>query len=309
MAIKVKANNASKAKNRVMGIFVALGVILLIIIVTMISTAENKKTISVVRIKEGNGVSANALITEEMVEPYDMYYKEYKAYGTMKFKDGTTRSKIITWDNKDLVLGKRYSAYYQREGTVLFWDSTTKEQTQKNSYLYSMAGELLNIQMTTVDDFGDMVVPGDTLNIRAVYTNTTYDLPSEEAYQLAIDAGLDGVNAVEETVNEMLFSEVSILDMLNGEGNSIFDLYYYYISLGAQEQEALLKDDAFLESVTPASILLEVTSEQVEKYMTVQAKDAKYQITLLPRESSSSIVDSLGGIQEALAGVYSEAGK
>ena len=52
---------------------------------TAISSAETKKTISVVRIKQDSPIAANSLITEDMVEVYPMYYKEFQTYGTMKF--------------------------------------------------------------------------------------------------------------------------------------------------------------------------------------------------------------------------------
>lgn len=302
MALNVKANNASKAKNRVMGIIIALAVIVFVCVMTAISSAENKKTITVVKLKADTSISANALITEDMIEAYDMYYKEFQQYGTMKFSDGTTRSTIVRWEDRDSVVGKRYAAYYLRGNTVLFWDSTLKDQTRKNSYLYSMSGELLNIQMNTVDDFGDMVVPGDTLNIRATYTDVKYDLPTEEAYKLSALEGIS-TNGIETEVTESLFEEVQILDMLNASGNSIFDIYYQYISMTKAEQQACLQDDGFLESVKPASILLEVTAEEVENYMKMQKLGAKYQMTLLPRKSSSSMTDSLSEIQEALAGI------
>ena len=59
----------------------------------------------------------------------------------------------------------------------------------------------------------------------------------------------------------------------------------------------------FRSSIEPKSILLEVTAEEVEHFMTVSAQSATYQITLLPRKGSSAIIDSLGEIQEALRGV------
>ena len=302
MAIGIKATNASRAKNRIIGIGIAIAVIIFVTILTIISSAETRKTITVVRIKDGNSIPANALITENMVEAYDMYYKEFQNYGTMRFSDGSIRGTIVRWDDKDLVLGQRYAAYYMRGGTVLFWDSTLKDQTRKNSYLYSMSGELININMTTTEDFGDMVVPGDTLNIRATYTKTLYDLPTEEAYKLNPDASADNAS-VEVTVVEPLFNEVQVLDMLNSSGNSIFDIYYEYIAMTKAEQQAALQDDNFLNNVKPASILLECTAEEVEHYMELQAKGASYQITLLPRKSSSSITDSLSDIQTALAGI------
>ena len=302
MALQVKANNQSRARNRILGILIALIVVMIITIATAAASAESRKTIAVVRLKDD--ISANALITDDMLEVYDMYYKEYEQYGTMKFSDGTTRSTIVTWNMRDKVVGQRYAAYYLRGNTVLFWDSTIKDQTRKNSYLYSMSGELLNIQMTTTDDFGDMVVPGDSLNIYATYTETNYDLPSEEQYKYQMESGsAQGTSGVEQTKTELMFSEVQILDMLNGSGQSIFDIYYEYISETIAEQQALLSDDSFLQNVQPASILLEVTSEEVERYMKLQSLGASYQMTLLPRKSSSSITDSLSDIQTALAGI------
>ena len=302
MALQVKANNQSRARNRILGILIALIVVMIITIATAAASAESRKTIAVVRLKDD--ISANALITDDMIEVYDMYYKEYAQYGTMKFSDGTTRSTIVTWNMRDKVVGQRYAAYYLRGNTVLFWDSTIKDQTRKNSYLYSMSGELLNIQMTTIDDFGDMVVPGDSLNIYATYTETNYDLPSEEQYKYQMESGsAQGTSGVEQTKTELMFSEVQILDMLNGSGQSIFDIYYEYISKTKAEQQALLSDDSFLQNVQPASILLEVTSEEVERYMKLQSLGASYQMTLLPRKSSSSITDSLSDIQTALAGI------
>ena len=302
MAMKVKTQGSTKFKTRIIGIILSLALIVFVIVMSIISSAEARKTVTVVKLKDDVSISANALITEDMIEPYDMYYMEYKNYGTMSgFSDDKVRSTIVTWADKDIVVGKRYAAYYLREGTLLFWDSTLSDQTRKNSYLYSMTGELLNINMNTVTDFGDMVVPGDTLNIRATYTKKYYNLPDEEAYMIAGGDGYE--DGIEVTQTSMLFSEVTILDMLNSAGNSIFDIYYDYISTTKQEQAALLQDESFLQSVTPASILLEASPEEVEHYMELQSLGATYQITLLARDGSSTIVDSLSEIQEALAGI------
>ena len=302
MAMQVKANNATRVRNRVLGIFVALAVIIFVSVLTAISAAETKKTITVCRIKADAPISANSMITEDMIEAYDMYYKEFEQYGTKDMGDGTKRSVIVRWADKDLVVNKRFAAYYLRENTILFWDSTIKDQTRKNSYLYNMTGELLNIDMTTTGDFGDMVVPGDSLNVRAVYTMTYYNLPTKEAYKLKKDEGGD-IGGVERTVNELLFSEVKILDMLNTNGQSVFDIYYQYIAMSKAQQQAALADSGFLQSVQPASILLEVTSEEVERFMEVNAAGAQYQITLLPRTGSSAMTESLSEIQTALSGI------
>lgn len=298
--MKIKANNTSRAKNRVLGILIAIGIVILVAVITALSAAENKKTIKVVRIKADTPISTNALITEDMIEEYDMYYKEFNQYGTSSnFSDGKKRSVLVRWADKDAVVGKRYAAYFLRQGTVLFWDQTMKQQTKKNSYLYSMDGELLNIHMKTTDDFGDMVVPGDALNIRCSYTKTNYDLPSEEQYKLSLDQG-QSINTAETQVTELLFSEVQILDMLNSEGASIFDIYYDYISASKDKQKEALNNEEFLQSVTPKSILIKCTAEEADRFMEISAKNPSLMMTLLPRTNSSAIIDSLSDIQEAL---------
>ena len=297
MALKVKKSSASRARTRLLGIFIAIIVIVIVCVVTMYSSRENRKTVSVVRLK--TPVSANALITDDMIEEYEMYYKEFNQYGTVTFADGKKRQVVVAWKDKDAIVGKRYAAYYMRKDTVLFWDATVSEQPKKNSYLYSMEGELLNIKMDT-DDFGDMVVPGDSLNIRVSYNKVDYSLPTEEQYKLSEKTG-GSMEPVSTQVTEMLFSEVTVLDMLNSKGNSIFDIYYDYISKSKAEQEKLLKSSEFLKSVKPDTILLEVTAEEADRFMDISSKNPKYLMTLLPRDGSNSIIDSLSDIQTALS--------
>lgn len=302
--MQIKVNSSGRAKSRLFGLLIAIALIIFVCILTAISSAENRKTVSVVRLKES--VSANSMITENMIEEYEMYYKEFEQYGVVSFSDGSRKKSVVTWEDRDMIVNQRYSAYYLRGGTVLFWDSTIKEQTKKNSYLYSMDGELLNIQMNTTD-FGDMVVPGDTLNIRARYTKVNYDLPSEDQYRLSSRSG--NSTAVQETVTEMLFSEVTVLDMLNSSGNSIFDIYYDYISKSKAQQNALLNDEDFLKSVTPKTILLEVTAEEADRFLEMEANSPTYLMTLLPRTGSNSIIDSLAEIQSALNGTNKSSSK
>lgn len=288
--------NRKKVRSRWIGVMLALGLVIIVVILVFLGTAEDRKVVQVVRLKHALG--ANQLITEDDVEAYDMYYKEYISYATVKFKDGKRRSVIINWKDKDAVLGKRYAAYYLRGKTLLFWDSTVKEQTKKNSYLYSIKGELLNLQLNT-DDFGNMAVPGDRLNVRVTYDKTNYDLMSEDEYKLMTKNG-GSASAVTLKTTEPLFKSVPVLDMLNSDGNSIFDIYYAYISKTPKQQAELLKNSEFIKSVKPESVLVEATAEEVDHYAEIQSKSPQYLLTLLPRTGSNSIIDSLGDIQDAV---------
>lgn len=291
--MKTKKTTEDRAKTRVRGIILAILFIVGVCVVYAVASFESRRTIKVVHIKDG-GAGGNCLITDDMIEPYDMNYREFKNSGTLKFSDGTRKQSIVTWANKDKVVGTRYTAYYLRGNTPLYWDSTTKEQTKKNSYLYNMTGELLNIQLNP-DDFGDMIVPGDKINVRVSYAATPTDLPSTENYSTSGSG--DKV-----TVTEKLFNEVEVLDMLNSSGESIFDIYYDFISLTKDEQAKKLEDDAFIKSVKPAKILLEATSEEADNFMRIQEKSPTYLITLLPRTSSNAIIDSLSDVEKKVQG-------
>ena len=61
MALNVKANNATRSRNRLLGIVIAICVIVFVCIMTAISSAETKKVITVVRIKGDSPISANSL--------------------------------------------------------------------------------------------------------------------------------------------------------------------------------------------------------------------------------------------------------
>lgn len=299
--MKVKTSTASRAKSRLVGIFIALATVVIVCVLVAISASETRKTVSVVRLKDD--VAANAMITEDMIEEYPMYYKEFAQYGTIEFSDGTKKQSIVSWDDRSHIVGQRYASYFMRGGTVLFWDSTMQEQTKKNSYLYSMDGELLNIKMTTTDDFGgQMVVPGDVLNIRATYDVVSTELPivgKDDEANLRNQTS-DENNSSTSTVTDMLFSEVTVLDMLNSEGDSIFDIYYDFISRSKAEQDTLINSDDFLSSITPSSILIQATAEEADRFAIMSKKSPTYLMTLLPRTSSSSIIDSLSTIQDAI---------
>ena len=90
--VKVKTNTASKAKSRVVAVLLCLLVIVFVSVASVLASSENRKTVTVVRLKES--VSANSLITEDMIESYDMYYKEFANYGVAEFSDGSKKQSV-----------------------------------------------------------------------------------------------------------------------------------------------------------------------------------------------------------------------
>ena len=154
--------------------------------------------------------------------------------------------------------------------------------------------ELLKIDVDP-KQFGDIIVPGDKLNIRITYDEATYKIINETDYlQLSDDEklGLQGAS----TKTELMFSEVTILDMLNSDGESIFDKYYALMSLPEKQQRAKIADSSFQKSIEPKSVLIAVTPEEAERYTLLGGKTKGSLITLLPRTTSNPILEAINSL-------------
>ena len=89
--------------------------------------------------------------------------------------------------------------------------------------------------------------------------------------------------------------------MLNGAGESIFDKYYELLSLPKDKQLEMVQSEEFISAVQPAEILLNVTPEEADRYMSIQANGPTYMMTLLPRTSSNAITEVLNELQIGFA--------
>lgn len=286
-----QTKNAKNAKQSILVVGALLLVIIIVFIINIVSVKGLKETVDIVVFTVP--LAQDTVITEDKMTKKTMFASEFKAEGEIGFSDGSKRSAIVRWDDRKHILNT-YAAHYIRENTPVYWDALTKEITKKNSYLYKMDGELLKLDVSA-DVFGDMIVPGDRVNIRCIYTDTTYKLPTVEEYEAMTALGLSLDSTEEKQI--MLFSNVSILDMLNANGESIFDIYYNFINLSVSEQQAMLKSEDFKTSTAPSQILLCVTAEEADMYMRIQNKTPQYMLTLLPREGSNLILDALADLQ------------
>ena len=145
-----------------------------------------------------------------------------------------------------------------------------------------------------------MAVPGDRLNVRMTYETNDFSLPSEAEYKNIVDKGLELSGTV--TVTETVFSDVTILDMLNGAGESIFDLYYELLTYPDVKRAEIINSDDFKSRTQPSCILIAATSEEVERYSRLVATGStSYTITLLPRDGSTEILDALDELRVGFA--------
>lgn len=303
MAMSVKPQKA-KSKTRLLQNVITIGLCLALIIAVIVinysSTAALQQIVQVVYLKE-DVPKGGAITSLDQFGYRDMHILEYNKMVGATWTDGTARREVLTKaDAEKLInIGGAYAGVYMRAGRPVYFQDLVSTVPQNNSYLYSMDGELLRLDITP-EAFGDMAVPGDRLNVRLTYETNDYSLPSEAEYKAIIDKGLELSGTI--TVTETIFSEVTILDMLNGSGESIFDLYYELLTYPDVTRAEIINSDDFKSRVQPECILIAATSEEVERYSRLVATGSTaYTITLLPRDGSTEILEALDELKIGFA--------
>lgn len=273
---------------------VVIGIILLTLVVVGSNVLSSRKLndfVDVVKIK--NAIPQEGIILSDNIYKDQMYMNEFQKQGVITLADGTKKRSIILWEDRNQIVGS-YASYYIRESSPIHWDAISKEIPKKFSYLYRMEGELLKLDIAG-NQFGELLVPGDKINVRASFTEKNYVLPTEASFMAQMQMGQQTQSTVLKQIK--LFNNAPIIDILNGRGESIFNLYYKIMSLPRQEQYRIINSKDFAESVKPVQVLLSLTPEEVDAYMAIQDKSPTLLMTLLPR-SGSSIVDVVNELKE-----------
>lgn len=288
---KVKQNSAKKFSKTVK-VSIALALVVVAVLgLNFYSSMSLKQTVEIVKLK--SAVPQDGRVIQDNFVKDSMLKSEYEKQGVYTLSDGTKRRSIVLWEDRERIQNA-YASYYIRQDTPLYWDSLSKETPKKYSYLYKMDGELLKIDMDA-GEFGQMLVPGDKINVRASYTQNEYTLPSERDFVLQQQMGVQPETTISKT--ELLFNNVVVLDILNGDGESIFDIYYRLLALPKATQQETVASEDFQKSVEPEEILLNVTPEEADHYMSVVDKSPQYMMTLLPRTSGNLITEALNELQ------------
>lgn len=273
-------------------IYIASALLILAVFVgNTVTSSTLRAKVEVVKLT--SSVAQEGYITLENMYKDTMLKAEYEKSGLFTSSDGSKRRAIVLWDDREVIEGA-YASNFIRKDTPIYWDFLSKETPKKYAYLYKMDGELLPIDLDP-GQFGEMLVPGDKVNIRASYQEPIYTLPTEEEFRLQQQTGIEPQTSEERRV--MLFNSVSVLDILNSEGASIFDIYYDLLRLPKNAQRELAKTEDFKASVIPVKILLNATPEEADMYMSIQNKGPQYMMTMLPRTTSNIITEALSELQ------------
>ncbi|HOQ38123.1 MAG TPA: flagellar biosynthesis protein FlgA [Acetivibrio sp.] len=263
---------------RIFAIFISIAIIIIAFVV--LNNADNaaKDTVDIVRVKPSDGIPAKTLVTEDMIEKYSIIRKEFT-------------DDMITYDKKDEVLNK-YSLYYLRGKSPIYQDQLTTEKPLKNEWLYELdeKNEVLTLPYNYLNCGGDILTPGDVVRIRVAYTETVYENTGD----------YPGFGNEKEQRNlEVLFDRITVRDLLNSKGHSIYEVYKEVLKLSEDQRQKVMKSDEFMENILPRALILEGTKEQADKYAKYcDDGEARFTITILSRKNNENIMDQLPTIEK-----------
>lgn len=269
--------------------------ILVVVAMNFYASMNLKDTIEIVKLT--SAVPQDGVVAQANMYKDTMLRSEYEKQGVYTLSDGTKRRSIVLWEDKDRIK-TAFASYYIRQDTPLYWDALSKETPKQYAYLYQMDGELLKLKLDA-SEFGKMLVPGDKVNVRVTYSEKDFTLPTEREFQLQQQTGVQAQTSI--TKNELLFTDLVVLDLLNSKGESIFDIYYQLVSLPKAKQQEMVNTEDFQDKVKPSQILVNLTYEEANRYNEITGKSPSYMMTLLPRTSGNLITEALNSLKIGVA--------
>lgn len=253
----------------------------------MVITNANKAakdTVSVLRVKQSEGLPALSVITEDNIEKYDIIRKEY------------TEDMVLA-ESMDNIYNQ-FTKYYLRKGSILYKDQLLDEKPQKNEWLYELdpEHEVLTLPYNYLECGGDILMPGDNVRIRVSY---------EVEGGVALGGG-DNPNFMtySSTNNktmrtEILFDSITVKDMLNSNSHSIYEVYKEVSRLPENKKQEVMKSDDFLKNIQPKALVLEGTKEQINNYAKYKGiNNQTFLITILRRGEGDTILDQLPTLEK-----------
>lgn len=276
---KVNLTTGPSARNNKQSLYVIAIVVVTALLISWVYVMGRKAEDTVTVCMTSQSIYKNQVITESMLQPYEMLKGEFEKFSTVK-SDGTKQRRVILWDERNLIINT-FAAYPLQANNYCEYRSFISSRVDNSdNVLYSFPGkEIVSLEMATTDlqAFKTFLEPGDRINISAVYSQ------EETVIQ---DDGMGGTtqNKVETFKTEEVFKDIIIADLINSSGESILDIYADYNNKTVYEQSKLDSSQTFQDSVEPKSLLVALTPEEKERYyMYLSKSQVKFKMSLPQR--------------------------
>lgn len=273
---KVYSTSLNKSKNLIPTIVVG-AITALVIAWVAITGRKAEETVSVVMVK--SPMYKNEVMTEDNMMEYKMIRAEFEKY-SIKRDDGTVYQRLLLWKDREKAVNT-FAAYPIQKETLLETRSLIVSRVDNtDSVLYSFpAKEIVELSVggSELNSFKTFLQPGDRVNVDAIFT---------ERITKQKDDGFGGTTTedVEVSKTEPVFTGIMIADIINGQGQSVLDIYQKYNSATVQEQVALDSSDEFREKTEPKTLLIALTPDEKDRYYQYLSKNGStFRISLPQR--------------------------
>lgn len=257
---KMKVGKPTKNQSK-KNLYIIAVIVITALLITWVYSMGRKAEETVQVCMTAQNIYKNQVITESMLQPYDMLKGEFEKFATVQ-SDGTKKRRVILWTERDMILNT-FAAYPLQANNYCEYRSFIKSRTDNSdNVLYSFPGKEivpLDIATDALQAFKTFLQPGDRVNVTAIFA---------QKENIVEDDGFGGTttNQVETFRTEPVFSDIMIADLINSSGDSILDIYADYRDKTVYQQAQLDSSQTFKDSVEPKTLLVALTPEEKERY-------------------------------------------
>ena len=221
----------------------------------------------------------DAEFTKDKVMPMKINQSAYK-----RLTESVTGDIILYMDADDY-FGKFFTGDII-EGQFLTSNNLKKKKVFSNPWLINQSSdkELYTMPFDSQKIYNQLLFPGTEVRIRFVNANTLQDNNSIE--------DSEGSKPVNNTYEEeaKLFQKVTVVDMLNSNEESIYDIYSGLAIMSKEERtkmfNSLIKDKTaskYYQRFVPTSLVFALDTKQVETLSKIESNpDVYFKYTVLP---------------------------
>lgn len=270
-------------------------------------------------------VSIGTKITEADIERGTIMKTEYDSKSSVSYvaNDGTQQKGqiYIKYSDVESILGQ-YVTNARRLGDAVTERDISTEEIEPNPWYSQIPydNELYTMKFDSSDVYTRMLMPGATTRMRII---TKVDVEDADEYRKQIQsksaanqAGLendqngyisailpfysakkgDGTSSTrtnaEVPIAEIVFENLTILDAMNKDNESIFDIYYSLNNMDSTVREEYIRENAedLRSKLIPASLIMSLTKDQATSVAEFENVDTTaYKWTVVKKESEDEL--------------------
>lgn len=249
-------------------LYIIVTVLITALLIVWVYSMGRKAEETVTVCMTAQSIYKNQLITDNMIQPYDMLKGEFEKFSVVN-SNGTRQRRILLYSEKNMIVNS-FAAYPLQANNYCEYRAFIKSRVDNSdSVLYSFPGKdivALEMAVSELQTFKTWLQPGDRVNITAIYS---------EEEEVERDDGYGGIDTEKVTVYkvEPAFNNVLVADLLNNSGNSILDIYADYNTRTTYQQAQLDASTTFQQSVEPSDLIVALTPEELYRYFYLLKKD------------------------------------